>query len=161
MSEIRDRTRSDREDALRLAFLTMQKYGDWESQSLKLVHVRVLGQALALLRPHYGPMKIVEPDSDGYIDYKTFRMKVPKALRTSLMSTRPTTIFSLALELLAFAVAVSNLVYVIMVSSSFKAHWWNSVMMPVGSLIALLASPTRLDGTFDGLAAFAGALSLY
>jgi hypothetical protein len=79
-------------------------------------------------------------------------------------------------ELLAGLVAMSNFTYVILLTSSFKAHWFDFITLPAGTLITFLGllelivrfnplrnvTPiTRLEGTFDGVALVAAIISAF
>lgn len=180
VKNIRDRSYSDREDNLRLAFQALEGI-DKDEKHFPAVRSRSVRKTLALMRPHYKPAKIdallhtIDPACAGVIDYVSFRKKMPKALNTSLRSTRDS---SLAFELFAAFIAVANLTFVFTVSYSSKSLFWDRTILPIGSIITLMGilevllrldpfrllpfvPPTRLDRTFDGLALLAGAMSFY
>lgn len=120
---------------------------------------------------------MVDPSEQHFIDFPTFRAKIRQALNASIRSTRTTTTFALILELVAALVAISNFFYVILLTSSFQADWFDFLEFPLGFGITMLgvfdlvarfnlcksfclfAPTTRLSGTFDGLATLAAIVS--
>lgn len=122
-------------------------------------------------------MDIVNPDGAQIIDYPTFRTKIRQALNASIRTSSSATTFAMGVELIAVFVAVSNFVYVILMTSEFDTSWFDSVAVLCGSAITLLgllelmirfnplrisnfAPLTRLNITFDGLALLAALVSL-
>lgn len=180
---------TDREDAMRLAFLALESIpaDDPENQSqknaqvVKIAHVR---KTLQQVRPHYSPLKInalieiVDPSNQKVIDYPSFRTKIRQALNASIRSTRTASTFSVICELVASIVAVLNCIYVITFSSVFDPMWFEKITFPAGCIITVLGAfellarlghvklfsftpITRLNATFDGLAALAAIISFY
>lgn len=177
---------TDREDAMRLAFLALEsiprdaeEQHHHKDQLVKMTHVR---KTLTQLRPHYSAMKInalveiVDPSNQKRIDYPSFRTKIRQALNASVRSTRTSSTFSVIVELVASLVAVLNCLYVVLYSSVFETHWWDQVTFPVGCILTVLGAfellarlghvklfhftpITRLNSTFDGLAALAAIIS--
>lgn len=179
-SEIHDRNASDREDAVQLAYFALQRKGGTKNTKVYMQDVR---QVLHLVRPHYNAMKInalveiVDPTNQQTIDLATFRTKIRQALNASIRTARNPSSLALLVELTAVVVAVVNFVYVILVSSRFSVHWFDSIQIEIGAVITLIGavelllrfnpmripdfSPlTRLNPTFDGLALVAALISL-
>lgn len=119
-------------------------------------------------------MDILDPTDQHAIDYPTFRTKIRQALNASIRTARSNTSFAMLVELIAVLVAVLNFIYVLLLTSSFSAGWFDTIMFSGGSAITFLGmfelavrfnparisnfTPiTRLNPTFDGLA-FIGAL---
>mmetsp|Transcript_37381 Transcript_37381/g.112007 ORF Transcript_37381/g.112007 Transcript_37381/m.112007 type:complete len:562 (-) Transcript_37381:253-1938(-) len=182
--EIRERSFSDREDALRLAFVTLENLDMTEEQNFPAICTSSVGKTLAVVRPHYGPKKIntllqvLDPDGIGVVDYDTFRTKIPKALSASLRTAKQSSLVGgLVFELLATLFAVANLVYVLMLSSTHEPLWWKGTEYSFGTLLTVVlllevlvrlnpaklpfSVPTRFNRTFDGMALFAAAVSGY
>lgn len=178
---------TDREDAMRLAFLALESIpsnNDPEDdirkdQVVKIAHVR---KTLQQLRPHYNAPKInalveiVDPSNQKKIDYPSFRTKIRQALNASIRSTRTASTFSVIVELVSFVVAVLNCMYVVMFSSIFDPMWFEKITFPAGCIITVLGAfellarlghvklfqftpITRLNATFDGLAGLAAIIS--
>lgn len=174
---------TDREDSMRLAFLALESIpsADEKAQVVKMEHVR---KTLQRLRPHYNDLKIhalaeiVDPTNQQVIDYPTFRTKIRQALNASIRSTRTASVLPVIVELVASFVAVTNCLYVILLSSSFNMEWFNTIVFPAGCIITGLGAfelvarfghvrifqftpITRLNATFDGLAAMAAVISCF
>jgi hypothetical protein len=160
-SDIHDRSASDREDAVRLAFVALLK--DDESELVSTSSVR---KTLQVVRPHYSAMKvshelqpnstiqvpnstsllekikalmdILDPSNQHVIDYPSFRTKIRQALNASIRTARTATSFAMGVELIAVFVAVVNFVYVILLSSEFQAAWFDAVAVSTGCAITLL-----------------------
>ena len=122
-------------------------------------------------------MDIVNPDSQSVIDYPTFRTKIRQALNASIRTTRSGSTFAMGVEVIAVTVAILNFIYVILLTSEFKAGWFETAAFWFGTAITLLgllelvirfnplrlsnfAPLTRLNVTFDGLALVAAAVSI-
>lgn len=122
-------------------------------------------------------MDIVNPDSQHIIDYSTFRTKIRQALNASIRTSSSASPFAMGVELIAVFVAISNFVYVILLTSEFNSAWFDSAAVYCGSTITLLgllelvirfnplripnfAPLTRLNVTFDGLALVGALVSL-
>jgi hypothetical protein len=210
--EIFERSASDRESALRLAYQALLDDDGRRQQGVGIVPVTSttsinleaggsgmgsggikvarLRPLLKLLRPHYNAAKIsalweimqpavhVGAGADPMrMDYPTFRQKIRQALNASIRTPRTATRTALAAELLAVIVAVTNFVYVLMVSSRFEEPWLDDHNQAIiGSIISVVASTellirfnpfriadftplTRLNPTFDGLALTAAIIS--
>lgn len=114
-------------------------------------------------------MDILDPTDQHAIDYPTFRTKIRQALNASIRTARSNTGFAMLVELIAVAVAALNFAYVLLLTSSFSAEWFDSITISGGSLITFLGmfelvvrfNPTRisnftpitrLNPIFDGLA---------
>lgn len=174
-SEIHERSVSDREDAVQLAYLALKQ--QHSSQQPRSSHIGVdrVREVLQKLRPHYNALKInalvdiVDPSNQHFVDYPTFRTKIRQALNASIRTARVATTWTMSVELLAVVVAMVNFIYVIMVSSAFNPVWFVNIQEIVGCAITLVAglellvrfnplhiadfTPlTRLNATFDGLA---------
>lgn len=123
-------------------------------------------------------MDIVNPDSHNVIDYHTFRTNIRQALNASIRTSSSASTFAMCIELVAVVVAVTNFIYVILLTSEFEAEWFDGAALWFGSAITLLGvleleirfnplkmtnfSPlTRLNTTFDGLATVAALVSLF
>jgi hypothetical protein len=181
-ADIHDRSMTDREDSMRLAFLALESIPstDEKAQVVQMEHVR---KTLQRLRPHYDELKInvlaeiVDPTNQQAIDYPSFRMKIRQALNASIRSTRTASLFSVIVELVASFVAVTNCLYVILLSSPLNTEWFNAIIFPAGCVITGLGAfelvarfgharifqftpISRLNTTFDGLAAVAAAISI-
>jgi hypothetical protein len=181
-ADIHHRSMTDREDSMRLAFLALESIPstDEKAQVVQMEHVR---KTLQMLRPHYNDLKInalaeiVDPTNQQVIDYPSFRTKIRQALNASIRSTRTASIFSVIVELVASFVGVSNCLYVILLSSSLSMEWFDAIIFPVGCVITALGAfelvarlghvrifqftpISRLNTTFDGLAAVAAVISI-
>ena len=184
MAVIREHSALDREKNLQLAYDALSDVDmDEEGRSTSAPTHRIRG-ALGLLREHYTGTKMdvlmqtVDPFNSG-IDYNTFRLKIPKALNLSVHSVRPRNSLSRVLEILAIAVALVNLLYVFLASSSYSSWWRDAAVVPVGffiTLLCLVELVTRLivvkilraadvengkpNSTFDGLSFVAAITSM-
>ena len=185
MAAIREHSAIDREKNLQLAYEALSDLDtDEEFRSTSAPTHRIRG-ALGLLREHYTVTKMnvlmqtIDPFNSGTIDYNTFRLKIPKALNLSVHSVRPRNSLSHILEILAIAVALVNLLYVFLASSSYSSWWWDAAVVPVGffiTMLCLVELATRLivvkilraadvetgkpNTTFDGLAFVAAITSM-
>jgi hypothetical protein len=183
---IHERSIAHREESLRLAFLCLQEDYPEDNTIVAVRRVRTgsIRKTLRLLRPHYNAMKInalveiVDPSGSNFIDYETFRSKIPQSLIASIRSTPSRNFFSHCIEVTGAVVAVSNFVYVVLLTSQFQAHWFDVITLPAGFAITLLGlceliaranprnvfryTPTdKLNVTFDGLAALAALVSCW
>jgi hypothetical protein len=121
-------------------------------------------------------MEIVNPDAQSFIDYPTFRTTIREALNASIRTSSRASTFALCVELIAGLVAISNFVYVILLTSEFEAAWFDVAALWFGTVITLMgllelvirfnplripnfAPLTRLNATFDGLALVAALVS--
>jgi len=179
VTEIHARAASDRQNAIRLAFLALLK--DGQSDHISISSVR---KCLQVVRPHYNSLKmnalleIVDPSNDHRIDYSTFRNKIRRALNSSVRTARTATPLAMSVEVIAVFVAVTNLIYVIGKTLDGKEVSWNISYGLLGFVISLLglleltirfnplkipnfAPITRLDFFFDGMALIAGIVSCY
>lgn len=177
VTEIHERSASEREDAVRLAFLALMKEGKPDYISTSSVR-----KCLHVVRPHYNALKmkalseIVDPSGEKIIDYPTFRTKIRQALNASIRTARTATTFAMGVELIAVLVAVLNFLYVIMVTSEWDEPWFHNVQVIVGSVITVMgllelvirfnplrfqhfAPITRLNPFFDGVALVAAMVS--
>jgi hypothetical protein len=182
-TDIHERSVTEREETIRLAFLALQGPQDDEGGT-KRVQTELIRDTLHIVRPHYNAMKInalidiVDPSGQHYLDYPSFRTKVRQALNAAIRSTPSRSLFAYFVEILAAFVAVSNFVYVILLTSEYSSHWFDIITYPAGIAITVLglfelivrANPfhlfrftptTRLNGTFDGLAALAATVSCW
>ena len=185
MAAIREHSALDREKNLQLAYQALSVYEKDEEQSAVMAPTNRIRGALSLLRGHYTTHKVnvlvqtVDPFGSGALDYNAFRMMIPKALNLSVHSVRPRNNISRLLELFAAGAAITNLLYVVMASSSFSSRWWDAAVVPVGftiTLLCLVELVGRLiivkilraadvvsgkpNSTFDGLAFVAAATSM-
>eukprot|EP00980_Cylindrotheca_fusiformis_P007439 scaffold1533_cov98-Cylindrotheca_fusiformis.AAC.3 len=177
-ADIHERSRVDREEAIRLAFLALVKNGETDYISAGSVR-----KTLQVVRPHYSIMKIkalmdiVNPDSQSVIDFSTFRTNIRQALNASVRTSSSASTFAMGVELIAVFVAITNFVYVILLTSEFDFDWFDSAAVSCGSAITLLgllelvirfnplripnfAPLTRLNVTFDGIALVGAVVSL-
>lgn len=186
-AEIHQRNATDREDSVHLAFMALLQDEHHESShelgsNESLVDVELVRDTLRIMRPHYNTLKInalveiLDPSSQGTVDYVTFRTKIRQALNASIRTARNASNLAMSVELIAVLVAISNFVYVMLVSSPFSADWFDSIQEEIGGFITLLAAfellirfnplripdftpLTRLNATFDGTALFAALVS--
>ena len=113
VTEVHEQTTSDRDDAIRLAFLALLK--DGQSDYISTTSVR---KCLQIVRPHYNVLKmnalleIVDPTNEQIIDYPTFRNKIRRALNSSVRTARTATPLAMGVEFLAVIIAVANFLYV-------------------------------------------------
>lgn len=179
-SEINENSMTVREEAIRHSFEALQNPEGEE----KKVETESIRKTLRLLRPHYNEMKIntlmqiVDPERCGVIDYPSFRMRIRKALNTSIRSTPSRNTFAYLLEIIAALVGIINFFYVIFWSSLYDMMWSDSVSYPAGVTITFLGifevaariNPfhffdfvpiTRPNATFDGLACIAALVSCW
>lgn len=181
---IYERSLSDREETLRLAFASLQGPSGTDS-AVQMVETRYIRRTLQILRPHYNAMKvdtligIVDSAHRNAIDYNTFRTTVPQALSATVRSapSRPN-LYSYIIESVGAVVAISNFVFVILLSSQGQATWFDGITLPVGFTITMLGfmellartnpcvpfrftPTTKLNFIFDGLAALAVAVSCW
>lgn len=116
--------------------------------------------------------------NNGYIDYDTFRAKIPLALRRSVRSRVYPNKLSVAIDIFAVVIAVANLVYVISFSLSRNRLTTEKTALILGTTITCLATLDvfvrinpfhiipyvnvgRFDKTFDMLAFAAAIFSIY
>ena len=153
-SEIHERSSTDREDTVQLAFISLlqeqqcqQKRPSFSQHPLPrgTVHINLVRDTLRTVRPHYNAMKInalveiVDPSNQGSVDYPTFRTKIRQALNSSIRTARSASPLAMSVELIAVAVALVNFVYVLLVTSTFDTAWFNAAQQMVGSFITLVA----------------------
>jgi len=172
VTEIHEQTTSDRDDAIRLAFLALLK--DGQSDYIKVTSVR---KCLQKVRPHYNflkmnaLLKIVDPSNEHIIDYPTFRNTIRRALNSSVRTARTATPLAMGVEFIAVLIAGANFIFATReIRERFRYHFF------VGSAITLLGlteviirinplkiqnfSPiTRLNIFFDGSALIAAIIS--
>ena len=179
VTDIHARTVSDRDDAIRLAFLALLK--DGQSDYISTSSVR---KCLQVVRPHYNALKlnalleIVDPSKEHIIDYPTFRNKIRRALNSSVRTARTATPLAMGVEIIAVFVAVVNFIYVIGKTFDGGQEFWDIPYGYIGFAITFLglleltirfnplkvsnfAPITRLDVFFDGMALFAAFVSCY
>jgi len=185
MKILRERAAADRLESMKLAYLALAP--------INLVMVEVgheasvetdkVRQVIQILRPHYSSekidvlMQIVDPNRTGRIEYSDFRVRMPVVLRTSLRSARPTSRHSMVLSSLTISVAISNMVYVLLFSSSpFEFVRLSYLIFPMGTIITLVglvevitrlrpfvilhSLSTSRHGVLDTLAIIAGIVSI-
>lgn len=179
VTDIHARTVSDRDDAIRLAFLALIK--DGHSDYISTSSVR---KCLQVVRPHYNSLKlnalleIVDPSNEQIIDYPTFRNKIRRALNSSVRTARTATPLSMGVEVIAVFVAATNLIYVTGKTFDHGQEFWDVPYGYIGFVITCLglfeltvrfnplkipnfAPITRLDVFFDGMALAAAFVSCY
>jgi len=172
VTEIHEQTASDRDDAIRLAFLALLK--DGQSDYISISSVR---KCLQVVRPHYNILKmnalleIVDPSNEHIIDYPTFRNKIRRALNSSVRTARTATPLVMGVEFIAVLIAGANFIYVITVNGSrFQHHIYIGTGITLLGLFEVIIrfnplkiqnfSPiTRLNVFFDGLAVIAALVS--
>jgi len=143
------RSHRDKEDALQLAFESVcalrcdaRPAG---APRARTVYVHDVMNVLRVCRPHYPLFKIdallgvVDPTTEGMLSYNTFRIRVPQALQISLRSPYARSAFVALVEQFSVAVALINIVFVVLVSSAFDSSWLEAYMLPVGGVITLLS----------------------
>lgn len=168
----------NQEETLRLSFAVLQTADG-------TVPHRMVRKSLQFLRPHYPEIKInalmniynqhnilEEP-----YDYPRYRQQIECVLNASIRARPTRTFFSWTVENVATSVAVLNLVFILLLSSSWELAWFDSIRFPVGYTLTLLgglelairADPlhmfsftpiTKLDPFFDGMALIAAGVSL-
>ena len=183
-TEIHQRSATDREDAVELAYTALKYHQSRLSKSSRrdVIGVDLVRETLGLVRPHYNVLKInalveiVAPSNQATVDYPIFRTKIRHALNASIRTARSASPMAMTAELVAVLVAVLNFCYVIMVSSEFENDWFNATQEYIGCGITFVAgfellirfnpfripdfTPlTRLNTTFDGLALLAACVS--
>jgi len=179
VTEIHARAASDRDDAIRLAFLALLK--DNDSDRIRTSSIR---KCLHLVRPHYNSLKlnalleIVDPSNQNSIDYPTFRNRIRLALNSSVRTARTASPLAMGVEVLAVFVAVANFLYVTGKTFDRGQAFWDIPYDYVGFVITFwgfleltirfnplkipnFAPITRLDVFFDGMAAVAAFVSCY
>lgn len=121
---------------------------------------------------------IVDTTNKGYIDFQTFRAKLPKALNTSLTFRRVPSKVSVAVDILAAFLAVTNLAYVIHVSCTKELYMTRGFAVIVGAIITIAgmidllirinpfqvlphSSSIKFDSVFDTMACVAALFSIY
>ncbi|MGK3737331.1 MAG: hypothetical protein ACI8RD_001115 [Bacillariaceae sp.] len=179
VTEVHEQTTSDRDDAIRLAFLALLE--DGQSDYISITSVR---KCLQIVRPHYNVFKmnalleIVDPTNNGIIDYPTFRNKIRRALNSSVRTARTATPLAMGVEFLAVIIAGANFVYATAVigrtSSEQFFEFHHQYYFGIGITLLALSevvirinplkiqnfSPiTRLNVFFDGLALIAALVS--
>ena len=164
-TEIHDRSVTDREDGLQLAFLALKQQhqldsrkkqnhpqssgGEEERTSLQAaqaggIPMYLVREALESLRPHYNAMKInalvefFDSNNAEDVDYPTFRSKIKQALNASIRTSRIASPLAMSIELMAVVVAMVNFVYVILLTSSFNAGWFVAIELELGALISIV-----------------------
>jgi hypothetical protein len=157
-SDIYDRSLTDREDTLQLAYAALKKQhqmdaGKQPGRTQKSgkdnlqqpsVHAGIpmylVREALESLRPHYNAMKInalveIFDTKASDVDYSTFRTKIRQALNASIRTARIASPLAMSVELTAVVVAVVNFVYVILFTSD--AQWFDTVELELGAVITV------------------------
>mmetsp|Transcript_22693 Transcript_22693/g.33507 ORF Transcript_22693/g.33507 Transcript_22693/m.33507 type:complete len:807 (-) Transcript_22693:66-2486(-) len=179
-TEINANSMTEREETIRLSFEALQDPDREDS----MVETQEIRKTLSLLRPHYNNMKItalmdiVNPAGCEVIDYPTFRMRIRKALNTSIRAASTRNTFAYLLEIIAGLLAATNVFYVIFWSLLYDMMWSDSIAYPAGVAITFLGvfelaariNPfnfynfvpiTRPNATFDGLACVAALVSCW
>jgi hypothetical protein len=160
MKILRERAAADRQESMKLAYLALKPvnririeeeedddvddHDDSHGHGTSVESAKVR-QVIQLLRPHYSCekidilMQIVDPNRNGMIEYSDFRARMPIVLRTSLRSARPTSRHSMVLGSLTLGVAVSNMCYVLLFSSSpLEFVLLSNLIFPMGTIITLV-----------------------
>ncbi len=179
VTDIHARAVSDRDDAIRLAFLALLK--DGQSDYISTSSVR---KCLQVVRPHYNSLKlnalleIVDPSNENIIDYPAFRNKIRRALNSSVRTARTATPLSMGVEVIAVLVAATNFIYVVGKTFDEGGEFWDLPYGYLGFVISVLgfleltirfnplkvpnfAPITRLDVFFDGMALIAAFVSCF
>lgn len=177
ITAIRQRSTLDRQESLKLAFHALHPRNDTET-SETYVEIAKLKRVIQMIRPHYDDSKvgvllrILDPTTIGKISFHSFRERMPKVLRTSLRTSRRITGGSIFLATLGVFVAISNLIYVLLLSSTLEFLLLSNLILPVGSFIVFLAllevilrvrpnsSSTNRHRVLDSLAIAAAFVSL-
>lgn len=157
-TDIHERSATDRDDALQLAFASLlrlyeesngnhhhdrtEKLNNFELLYGKgVIDIELVRETLRLVRPHYTDPKInalieiVDPSGQGTVDSETFRTKIRQALNASIRTARHASVGAVMIELLAVIVGTVNFVYVIVVTmdASNIPEW-------VGAVITVIAA---------------------
>jgi len=139
--------------------------------------MRTVKKTIMLVRPHYTSSKIerlaemLDPLNTGFVNYDSFRKKLPKALSTSLRTPRRLPEFVIQFQ--QFVTCV-NIIYVMSLSCSItKVYFFYTnthFAIVAGFVITIIAivdigmrvsSLKKFDMTFDMLGSIAACISLY
>ena len=182
MKMIRERASVDRQEALKLAYLALRSRIAVDESHGQCVDVSRIRKVLEIVRPHYNASKIdalvqiMDDNAIGFIEFGDFRIRMQRALQTSLRSARQDSRQSIFIASLSLFVAIANLVYVLVLSSAMEFLLLSKLIFPVGYMIVSLSlvevvlrlrpcaclhelSTTR-HSILDGLAIFASIVSL-
>jgi Ca2+-binding protein (EF-Hand superfamily) len=190
MKILRERAAVDRQESMKLAFLALKPVNtnirieddgdDHHELSVETAKVR---KVIQTLRPHYSSEKIdvlvqiVDPNRNGMIEYNDFRARMPIVLRTSLRSARSASRHSMVLSSVNVGVAILNMFYVLLFSSSpLEFVLLSNLIFPMGTIITLVgllevmarlrpcaflnSLSTARHGVLDTLAMIAGIVSM-
>ncbi|CAB9517978.1 Two pore calcium channel protein [Seminavis robusta] len=159
-SEIHDRSVTDRENALQLAYTALTKQHQQDARKRKGalqksqtedsqlsqqpgIPMYLVREALESLRPHYSTPKInalvemFDTANVSDVDYSTFRTKIRQALSARIRTVRIASPLAVSIELLAVVVAGVNFVYVILLTSDFSAQWFDAIELELGAVITV------------------------
>eukprot|EP00934_Nitzschia_sp_Nitz4_P006559 Nitzschia sp. Nitz4//scaffold69_size99277//14106//17060//NITZ4_004620-RA/size99277-augustus-gene-0.9-mRNA-1//-1//CDS//3329556676//6549//frame0 len=182
-TEIHQRSASNKEASLQAAFFVLSSFQAASNYPTGKISMSALWQTIQQLRPHYSTIKInvlkehVDPGERQQINYDDFRTLVPNVLNISVRTARHVSLFARGVEMLSLLVTVINFLFVIMLTSQFRARWFKSSVVVAGSLITFFSimelgmrcditkmtyfPMTRLSGFFDSFAAIGAVVSFY
>ena len=189
-TQVHNSCMENRQEALRLSFdaLAAVTTADAEQEPpVPVVSTQAVRGTLERLRPHYSAFKInalMDIYNHGNhpgsvpLDYPHYRHGIQQVLNASIRAAPTRSLLAHTVEFTAALVAVVNLVYILLLSSSFQSTLFEQITIPVGYVITLLGlfelvvridpfgvlhfTPvTKLNATFDGIAALAAIVSLY
>lgn len=159
--EIHERSVTDRENAILLAFASLKKQFQQDTRKLQshrqqsgedersaspsqsVIALYLVRETLEKLRPHYNAYKInalveiFDTTNDNDMDFSTFRAKIRQALNASIRTARVASPLSMSIELAAVVVALVNFLYVIMLTSSFSEKWFDESELEIGAVITI------------------------
>lgn len=190
MKILRERAAVDRQESMKLAFLALKPVNfdigmedDGDDRHELSVETAKVRKVIQTLRPHYSSEKIdvlvqiVDPNRNGMIEYNDFRARMPIVLRTSLRSARSASRHSMVLSSVNVGVAILNMFYVLLFSSSpLEFVLLSNLIFPMGTIITLVgllevmarlrpcaflnSLSTVRHGVLDALAMIAGIVSM-
>jgi len=186
MTSIRRKRTNYQEDALRNAYQALNKLNsffnsnDVDTFDRNSIPTQSLYKTLKKLREHYTSEKIevlvglVDKERRGFLNYHTFRTRLPNALKISLTSRRAPNSFFSAMDAFAIAIALINLIYVIYFSYTKVFSIPNDSAIRWGFFVTILSTSDlcirldplallpsiKFDNAFDSLACFASFLSI-
>lgn len=178
-SDVHQRSSSDREKSIKLAFNALQTVSN-QGVPNDVVETMLIRKTIEKMRPRYSRLKInvlmemVDPMEKKQVQYDLFRTRVRDAMNVSVRVATNPTIYNSAIQKLAAFVTFSNFVYVVLFTSTV-GEWNTHLATVVGTIItiiglveiALRLSPwsyfpwTKQNVLFDGLAVVGSIVSFY
>ena len=155
-----------------------------------VVQTSMVRRVIEKIRPHYSILKInalmdiygggddSSVISGRPLNFVQYRQQIHQVLNSSIRSAPKKNGIAYAVEIIAAIVAIFNLVYIILLSSILHLDWFDGIRLPLGFVITILGcfeltirinpfgalrfTPlTKLNPTFDGIAAVAAGISIY